>query len=320
MQIKSIRSVLRMATLAFVAVSLFELPAGAQSPRPTDETTVVGESTLVGLARGEMMRFTSFNPRETESGRRNASIRMRLRLFNPDGTALIESSELEIPPGEFRSINFNRDELLVAGEPGTGRAQIRTVALWSCRYSGRYVINTSLEIVDNTGATRSVATGHIKVFDGSSLSEGTSNTVTSGGRATQEYLIGMVPGQTLRFNVFNSLTQPASQDAPLQRVGSRLLIIKADSSYIHVGDEVTIPAGEFRSFDFNRSSVNVPGEPVTGRVQVRVVVEGTFTLTFSGQTTTVPLSTSWELIDNATGQTEVSCPSTCNWYIKNSNG
>ena len=36
------------------------------------------------------MRFTAFNPRETESDGRNESIGLRLTLFNPDGTPIIE--------------------------------------------------------------------------------------------------------------------------------------------------------------------------------------------------------------------------------------
>ena len=309
MQNYSTRLVLRIFMLALVSLSLFELAAVAQS-RQVDEITVVGESTLVGLAHGEVMRFTAFNPRETESGARNESIRMRLTLLNPDGTPIIESPELRIPPGEFRSINFNRDELPVAGEPGTGRAQIRTMPLWSFRATGRYVITTSLEIVDNTGATRVFVSGHVKAFQGSTGSEGLDNSAMGSGRAN--CLIGTLPGQTLRCTVFNP-NEPDSQGGRLQRLGSRLLVLQADGSYISAGDEVTIRAGEYRSFDFNRSAVSLLGEPDTGRMQ------GTFTLTFNGQTSSLPPVITWELIDNATGKTEVSSSLKGAWFLKNTN-
>jgi hypothetical protein len=312
MQIISTRnkSVLRLATLAIVACTLFPLPAGAQPSGRSNEITVIGESTLVGLAGGDMMRYTAFNPRETESGGRNDAIRLRLTLFNPDGTTLAESPEIQIPPGQSRSISFNRADLPLAGEPGTGRAQIRTIPLWSCRNTGRYVITTSLEIVDNTGATRVFVGGVVEVFDRSTGLAAFDNSAPWSGSAN--YLIGTLPGQTLRFTVFNP-NEPDSQGASLQRLGSRLLAIQAAGSYISQGDEVVIPPGEFRSFDFNRSSVSLQGELGTGRVQ------GTFTLTFNGQTSPVLPSISWELIDSATGKTEVSSSLRGAWILRNTN-
>jgi len=96
-------------------------------------------------------------------------------------------------------------------------------------------------------------------------------------------------------------------------LGSRLLVIQADGSYISAGDEVTIPAGEYRSFDFNRAAVSLLGELGTGRVQ------GTFTLTFNGQTTSLPPAITWELIDNATGKTAVSSSLKGAWILRNTN-
>jgi hypothetical protein len=157
MQINSTRnkSVLRNATLALIAFSFFQPSVGGQSSGQTNETIVVGKSILIGLARGDMLRFTAFNPLETESGRRNQPISVRFTLFLPDGTPIAESPQIEIPPGEFRSIDFKRDELPIAGEPHTARQQFRTTALWGLRARGRFPVTTSLEIVDSsTGQTR----------------------------------------------------------------------------------------------------------------------------------------------------------------------
>jgi hypothetical protein len=147
------KSVLCVATLALVVFSFFQLRADAQSSGRPDETIVIGQTALVGLARGDLLRFTAFNPLKTESGRPNEPISLQLKLYDAHGHVIAESPQVEIPPGEFRSIDFNRDELPVPGEPGTGRAQVL--------YNVRYVLRdrnifaaTSLEIVDSsTGRT-----------------------------------------------------------------------------------------------------------------------------------------------------------------------
>lgn len=145
-------SVLRKATLALVALSFFQPAVGA---RQTDVLVVEGTSVGIGVALGDMVRFTAFNPRETESGRRNETISVRLTLFIEDGTSIAESATVEIPPGEFRSIDFYRAEMLVAGEPRTGRLQVRAAPLWGLRSRAGILISTSLEIVDSsTGQSR----------------------------------------------------------------------------------------------------------------------------------------------------------------------
>ena len=148
---KSNKSLLRIITLLLVAFTFFQLPTGTQPLAQTNETTVVGNTAaLVGLARGEMLRYTAFNPLRTESGERNEPIQLRLKLYDADGDVIAESAEVQIPPGEFRFVDFNRDDLVVAGEPGTARTQIRTQALWGLRTRYRINVTTSLEIVDST--------------------------------------------------------------------------------------------------------------------------------------------------------------------------
>ena len=153
---KSNKSLLRITTLALVAFSFFQLPTGAQPLAQTNETTVVGKTAaLAGLVRGDTLRYTAFNPIKTESGERNEPIWLRLKLYDAHGDVIAESAEVEIPPGEFRFVDFNRDDLVVAGEPGTARTEIRTQALWGLRTRYRINVTTSLEVVDNTtGSSR----------------------------------------------------------------------------------------------------------------------------------------------------------------------
>jgi len=147
---------LRIATLSLVVFGFSQLAAGAGASEQTNETTVVGKTTaLVGLARGDTLRYTAFNPLKTESGERNEPIRLRLQLYDSRGNVIAENAAVEIPPGEFRFVDFNRDDLPVAGEPGTARAEVRTQALWGVRIRHRFNVTSSLEIVDSsTGTTR----------------------------------------------------------------------------------------------------------------------------------------------------------------------
>jgi len=144
-------SILRKVTLTLLAFSFFQLAGvGAQSRVQSNEIIVIGQTALLGLGRGDMMRYTAFNPVTTKSGSPNEPISLRLRVFDAQGNVIAESPEVRIPPGEFRSVDFNHDELPIAGEPGTTRKQIRTQALWGLRHRNTIHVPTSLEIVDST--------------------------------------------------------------------------------------------------------------------------------------------------------------------------
>jgi hypothetical protein len=143
------KSIKRLAALALVAFSFFQLPAGAQSSGQSNETIVTGETALVGLASGDMLRFTAFNPAKTESRQPNEPISLRLNLYDAHGDVIAESPPMEIPPGEFRSVDFNNDQLPAASEPGA-RNQVRTVPLWGLRARSRFLVTTSLEIVQSS--------------------------------------------------------------------------------------------------------------------------------------------------------------------------
>jgi hypothetical protein len=147
------KSIKRFGALALVAFSFFQLATGAQSSGQSNETIVTGETALVGLASGDMLRFTAFNPAKTESGRPNEPISLRLKLYDARGDVIAESPQIEIPPGEFRSVDFNQDQLGGASAPGE-RNQVRTTALWGVRLGSRFLVSTSLELVEsNTGTS-----------------------------------------------------------------------------------------------------------------------------------------------------------------------
>ena len=46
-------------------------------------------------------------------------------IYDSNGNLLSRTDPAEVPAGQFRPLRFNRDDLPVAGEEGTGRLQVR---------------------------------------------------------------------------------------------------------------------------------------------------------------------------------------------------
>jgi hypothetical protein len=125
--------------------------------------------------------------------------------------------------------------------------------------------------------------------------------------ATCGYL-GLVPGQTLRLNAVNLIDAQGRGQNPID-VFARALLYDSSGRVIAQSPELTIPFKEFRSFNFNRDALGAPGEPGTGRLQVRVSLE---------ERTSEPypfvrdarasglLPASLEIIENRTGMTTAS--------------
>jgi len=143
-------SIFQKTLVTLAALSLFQLAVSAQS---SNEIMVTGQTALGGLVRGELMRFTAFNPLLTDLGHPNEPISLKLRVFDALGNVIAESPEVNIPPGQFRWIDFDYDDLPVAGEPGTMRKQFRTIPLWGLRSRSRLHVSTSLDLLNSsTGA------------------------------------------------------------------------------------------------------------------------------------------------------------------------
>jgi hypothetical protein len=148
-----------MATIVLLTVLSFQLTAGSQPLAQDNTTTKTGATALVALAPGDTLRFTAFNP--GPAGEVGEPISMQLRLYNEQGRVIANSAEVAIPRGEFRTVFIKRDELSLAGEPGTGILQARTAPLWRFTSSIRVKVTTSLEVMPAPGSTTS---GSFKFF------------------------------------------------------------------------------------------------------------------------------------------------------------
>jgi prepilin-type processing-associated H-X9-DG protein len=117
-----------------------------------------GNDHFIGIVPGQRFIYTVFNPNQPESPREEGEpIGVQVKVYDRRGDVIAERPEIEIPPGQFRSIPFAYEELGIAGQPGTGRAQVRIKPIFS--FSARRLarVPTAIEIVDSgTGRTTAV--------------------------------------------------------------------------------------------------------------------------------------------------------------------
>jgi hypothetical protein len=173
-----ISSALRMAAGVLVAFSFLQLPApqataatrgssAVLSPYSDPQVLYLGVGETLGFVHGETIRITVSNPDQPQSrtsdGRKFKMLVAPL-ILDAQGSVLAQSDEIEIETGQFRSFNFNRDDLHLVGEPGKGgrlqvRAQIRYrffSTVDRTQITPNEFLNT-LEVIDNaTGQTRVV--------------------------------------------------------------------------------------------------------------------------------------------------------------------
>ena len=115
---------------------------------------------LLGIAPGQTLRVTLFNPQASGSD----SVPSRLILFDGDGNRIMQSPELVIPSGEFRSFDINHAALpLLDGSP-TGRRQIRARLEVSADADTPALLLPSAELIDGSGKTTVMAGQQCLVF------------------------------------------------------------------------------------------------------------------------------------------------------------
>ena len=113
-----------------------------------------GNDIIMGIVPGQTLRVTLFNPPFSESGAQNEPVGGHVKVFDGSGNLIAQSPEQVIPPGKFRSFDFNRGALPLAGEPGTNRANVRIKPFYNFRSERLSPVLASFEIVDDiTGRT-----------------------------------------------------------------------------------------------------------------------------------------------------------------------
>jgi hypothetical protein len=120
--------------------------------------------------------------------------------------------------------------------------------------------------------------------------------ITSAGK---DYLIGIVPGQTLRVSTLNTI-EPAApgEDGRKFKPLFAVTLLLSDGRVIAQSDEITLDPGQFHSFDFKRADLPVTGE-FGGRLQTRAKV------IWNKLRLKTEFPSSVELVDEITGKTTV---------------
>ena len=259
----------------------------AQTPTGTFRLTFNGQTT--GIARGQTLRLTASNGNEPASPGGGGRVLAQAILFDAHGATIAESREVDIPPGEFRSFDFDRDQLSLEGEPATGRVQARS----QIRYRFFSIVDRtqlsrpSIEIIDNNTGMTVIAMPDARAADD-----------MLGPDIANDIAIGIIPGQTLRLSLFNP-SDPDSREGS-EPIRAQVKVFDSHGLLIAESAEVFIPAGEFRSFDFQRSDLPLAGDPGTSRAQIRTMaLWGVSHHRFAPDQ--IPASV--EIVDNGTGRT-----------------
>ena len=274
-------------------------PAFAPSATPVviaqsdDGVVLLFSSIPGGIGRGQTVRVNLGNfIRLDGRDQTPVEVRAQVKLLDALGGIIAQTGDVRVAKNQFQSFVFNRDRLPLPGEERTGRLQVREELTVHCvgvnssealtiRQKASEFLPASSELIDN-GAGRFEALNPCLPFSiwfQSQLSS-TANTV------------GLAYGQTLRLSALNP--DEAGQSSEPIRV--RVRLADALGTVIAQSAEVTVPAGEFHSFDFNRNDLHLPGEPGTGRLQVVWSVEAS-----TRGSSPRPFLVSLEAVDNTSG-------------------
>jgi hypothetical protein len=105
------------------------LPEPAASSAGGQDAIWIDIGSPLGIVPGQTLRISVVNPLAPplpdEDGRKYKMVFAPL-ILDADGRVIARSDEITLDPGEFHSFDFNRADLPLAGEPGTGRLQVRS--------------------------------------------------------------------------------------------------------------------------------------------------------------------------------------------------
>jgi hypothetical protein len=113
---------------------------------------------VAGIVPGQSIRVTLFNA-PFESQTQTDTVGGRIKIFDGSNNLIVQSDEMAIAPGSFRSIDFNAEDLAIQGEPGTNRKQVRIGPFFE--FQGRRLsrVVVSIETVDNLTGQTTVLSG-----------------------------------------------------------------------------------------------------------------------------------------------------------------
>jgi hypothetical protein len=140
----------------------------------------------IGVAPGQMLRLTVSNPgvqRDQDSAAQRSTVRSVVVVFDSQNNPIARTDEVEIPMNGFHSFDIKREEISLAGEPRTGRLQLRaeveivlltTSAVEAREFEASLSAPTS-ELIDNASGRTTAAGGLVRLGTGRILLQGHGN-------------------------------------------------------------------------------------------------------------------------------------------------
>jgi len=123
--------------------------------------------------------------------------------------------------------------------------------------------------------------------------------------------VGLTRGQALRYTWVN-LNEPDPRTREFELLGIQVRLLAASGIVIAQAAAPAVGAGAFQAFDFIRDQINLPGEPGTGRLQVRLDVSVYYARARGSEAFDITrqvldaFDDGLEVIDRQTGRTAVS--------------
>ena len=304
-----ITTALRIIGLALLAACLL---TNAHAQSCCREWVFGVELPSVGIARGQTLRYTwSYILRPPRASGDLEPLRIRVRLLADDGS-VIAQSETAIEPGDFRSLDFDRNQINLPGEPGTGRLQVRPDATVQVRRRNLVTtqsidlsFDSTVEVIDNaTGRTTvSLCGGVNEIILSDSPGNGQSNVkghqILSAGT---DGVYGIIPGQSLLVTILNT-TDPESR-GQAEPVSVQVKAYGKAGDEIAESDVVEVAPDQFRTIPIKYEDLQVTSE-ATGRKQARWRVFTLVDRTNLPEGTQPILLVSFETVDDSTGWTVV---------------
>jgi hypothetical protein len=271
--------IVKLTALAVAALCFAQAPARAQ-----EMTGYIVIFPSVGLAPGQSLRFTVFNPD-------GAPLRAQAQIHHSGGV-LVCLGDGSVRAGGFHSFDFKRSDIPLAGEADAGRIQLSPSVRLSFSDAIKPVV-ASMEIIEiKDGTSNTIFIGEIipSIPGGA----GGNNVHIEG--AARDILMGIIPGQTLRVTLFNP---PAFESGTQsESVNGHIKVFDGGGNLIAQSSEQAVRPGEFRSFDFDRHALPLSGAPGTNRAQTRIKPF----FDFESERLSRVLA-SFEIVDNSTGKT-----------------
>jgi hypothetical protein len=227
-----------------------------------------GQKTRIVFRRRNLVTTTSFDVTRLNQA--------ELKLFDLEGNQIMHRETI-VPQNGFSIMEVDRDEISLRGE-STGRLQMLAKVFLVQDNAGssdapplvnpeQWLPDVSVEVIKkSTGETVTFISA---VHTDPPILDLFKNDFVFGVELPS---FGLIHGQEGRFSLLNT-----DSGRPLSAV---VKIFDAEGNLV-TQREMVVPANGFNYVKISREDFSQPGESATGRLQL----QGTFTLTFNGQTT-----------------------------------